>query len=382
MANAAHAPNRDQLIRQRYDLFCQIVGGTVPDEVISEIAAVEPPGALRAALDQNDRSGLHVMLQGHLKRAFSLVADIHISTEQARHLMRSRGIGSMLGVIKSRDVPELAQLATLSALELQEIAGRTPEQASRPNSSGLTEGKTASTGARLAPPSSTIAGQGQGHNIVDMPRAPRPPRAPPVGAAGTGQNRSRHTNDGARSAPSSPLPAQREGAPRASYENPELNPVRVYNKPRAAALFEMNMWEGVPTLRIETAPGPHPSKPDQYNWDKKIIFNVTSDELPVLVATMLGLLPECTFSNHGPQNNKSMTMKYQDQNLYLTMFEGTENRNAVRIDVGPAYHATVLACEILMRATKASAWDVCYAAIGRLVAPMQTKKLAAKPAGR
>jgi hypothetical protein len=381
MAIAAHETTRDHQIRQRYALFCQIIGGHVPDHVIAEIAVVEPPGTLRTALDQNDRQALQVMLQSHLTRAYSLVADIHISLDQARHLMRTRGIGKMLAILDSRDVPELAQLATLSHLEMQEHAERRTEQHPPVRSDDLTQGKPPSTGPRLAPPTTMLTEQGNahGHNVVDMARPARPPHAPPAGASGTAHNRSRHTGNGARASTAAPHPAPREGAPKASYENPELNPVRVFNKPRAAALFEMTLWDGVPTLRIESAPGPHPDKPDQYHWEKKIIFNLTADELPVLVATMLGLLPECTFSNHGPQNNKSMSMKYQEQNLYLTMNEGSESRNAVRIDVGPAYHATVLACEILMRATKAASWDVCYAAIGRVVAPMHAKKLAAKP---
>ena len=387
MASPAQANDREEKIRQRYQLFSTIIGGQVPDHVIVEIASVEPPGVLRAAIDNKDRQGLQAMLQGHVVRAFSLVADVRLSGDQARHLMRTRGIGQMLAILENRDVPSLSQLATIAHLELQELADQRSQETANSSAEIPKSDRPMGTNARLAPPSSAIADpqQGQGaansHNVVDMPRPSRPPQAPPVGAAGLGENRSRFANATSRSA----APAQRSGAHQdgntaKAYENPELNPVRVFNKPRAAALFEMTLWDGVPTLRIESAPGPHPEKPDQYHWDKKIIFNLTTDELPVLVATMLGLLPECTFSNHGPQNNKSMSMKYQEQNLYLTMNEGSESRNAVRIDVGPAYHATVLACEILMRATKAASWDVCYAAICRTVAPMQAKKLVGKPA--
>lgn len=387
MASPAQANDREEKIRQRYQLFCTIIGGQVPGHVIDEIASVEPPGVLRAAIDNKDRQGLQAMLQGHVVRAFSLVADVRLSGDQARHLMRTRGIGQMLAILENRDVPSLSQLATIAHLELQELADQRSQETANSSAEIPKSDRPMGTNARLAPPSSSIADpqQGQGatksHNVVDMPRPSRPPQAPPVGAAGLGENRSRFANATSRSA----APAQRSGAHQdgntaKDFDNPELNPVRVFNKPRAAALFEMTLWAGVPTLRIESAPGPHPEKPDQYHWDKKIIFNLTTDELPVLVATMLGLLPECTFSNHGPQNNKSMSMKYQEQNLYLTMNEGSESRNAVRIDVGPAYHATVLACEILMRATKAASWDVCYAAICRTVAPMQAKKLAGKPA--
>ncbi|MBK9497584.1 MAG: hypothetical protein IPO08_24300 [Xanthomonadales bacterium] len=389
MASPAQANDREEKIRQRYQLFSTIIGGQVPDHVIVEIASVEPPGVLRAAIDNKDRQGLQAMLQGHVVRAFSLVADVRLSGDQARHLMRTRGIGQMLAILENRDVPSLSQLATIAHLELQELADQRSQETAQSSPEIPKSDRPMGTNARLAPPSSSIADpqQGQGaansHNVVDMPRPSRPPQAPPVGAAGLGVNRSRFANATSRSA----APAQRSGAHQdgntaKDFDNPELNPVRVFNKPRAAALFEMTLWAGVPTLRIESAPGPHPEKPDQYHWDKKIIFNLTTDELPVLVATMLGLLPECTFSNHGPQNNKSMSMKYQEQNLYLTMNEGSESRNAVRIDVGPAYHATVLACEILMRATKAASWDVCYAAICRTVAPMQAKKLAGKPAQR
>jgi len=387
MASPAQANDREEKIRQRYQLFSTIIGGQVPDHVIVEIASVEPPGVLRAAIDNKDRQGLQAMLQCHVVRAFSLVADVHLSGDQARHLMRTRGIGQMLAILENRDVPSLSQLATIAHLELQELADQRSHETAHSSPEIPKSDRPMGTNARLAPPSSAIADpqQGQGaansHNVVDMPRPSRPPQAPPVGAAGLGVNRSRFANATSRSAG----PAQRSGAHQdgntaKAYENPELNPVRVFNKPRAAALFEMTLWDGVPTLRIESAPGPHPEKPDQYHWDKKIIFNLTTDELPVLVATMLGLLPECTFSNHGPKNNKSMSMKYQEQNLYLAMNEGSESRNAVRIDVGPAYHATVLACEILMRATKAASWGVCYAAICRTVAPMQAKKLAGKSA--
>lgn len=98
-----------------------------------------------------------------------------------------------------------------------------------------------------------------------------------------------------------------------------------------ALKFEPTVTEaGDPTLLIEAAIG----EPTKYRWEDKIIFQVTSRELPALLATVFGWAPIFAASNHGA-GNKSLMLENQGENgrIFCRVSEGTKR---VAVPIGPA----------------------------------------------
>ena len=76
------------------------------------------------------------------------------------------------------------------------------------------------------------------------------------------------------------------------------------------------------TVHIEIAPNVSGVR-NRYDWSRKIPFQFTQDELPVLSATLLGLMPgPLRFANHGPDANKTFTLEFQKTVWFLKLSEG------------------------------------------------------------
>lgn len=107
---------------------------------------------------------------------------------------------------------------------------------------------------------------------------------------------------------------QSPGAPSTSQpENPD-QPKRefinhhVYGG-KAALCFEADTTtQGTHTLCIQSAPA---ISERNYDWKNKITIQCTRDEMPAVACVFFGLLGECEFSNHGPQNNKGFKIANQ-----------------------------------------------------------------------
>lgn len=80
------------------------------------------------------------------------------------------------------------------------------------------------------------------------------------------------------------------------------------------------------TLMFESAKRNNPnSQADRtYNWQKgaKISFQLTLNELPLLIAVLFGMVGDVEFANHGHDNSKKLDIKYQQDKFFITMVGG------------------------------------------------------------
>ena len=76
------------------------------------------------------------------------------------------------------------------------------------------------------------------------------------------------------------------------------------------------------TLQMEIAPT---MTKQRYDWDRKIIFRLTKRELPLLAAVLFGWTSNAVFANHGPANDKELTIEDQGSNLYIKLRQGKKS---------------------------------------------------------
>jgi len=139
-------------------------------------------------------------------------------------------------------------------------------------------------------------------------------------------------------------------APRATSASarPDRVQCRVYGG-KAALCIETDVTrQDEPTLRLEAAPA---TGPRAYNWERKITLQLTREELPVVTATVLGLLARCVYKNHGPDHNKGVEIEHQGGHLFVRLFQ--KERGVLAVPVGPAdsYALAALALRALRQGT-------------------------------
>ena len=139
-------------------------------------------------------------------------------------------------------------------------------------------------------------------------------------------------------------------APRATSASarPDRVQCRVYGG-KAALCIETDVTrQDEPTLRLEAAPA---TGPRAYNWERKITLQLTREELPVVTATVLGLLARCVYKNHGPDHNKGVEIEHQGGHLFVRLFQ--KDRGVLAVPVGPAdsYSLAALALRALRQGT-------------------------------
>lgn len=124
----------------------------------------------------------------------------------------------------------------------------------------------------------------------------------------------------------------------------------VYGKNAAIMVGLTETRKGVPTINLDSA---FAVGTRQYDWSRenKVRVQVTQTELPVVAATLLGILPNCRFSNHGEKNNKGFAIDWQDdrQSFFVQIWQGKGNSRAVPMTREDAFQAT----QIVVRAIQA-----------------------------
>ena len=71
--------------------------------------------------------------------------------------------------------------------------------------------------------------------------------------------------------------------------------------------------EGFYTVNIEAAPAkPESGGNRSFDWQNKITLQLTRNEIVVVAAVFYGFMPSCTFSSHGPANDKGFSMERKD----------------------------------------------------------------------
>jgi len=81
--------------------------------------------------------------------------------------------------------------------------------------------------------------------------------------------------------------------------------------------------------------------PRKYNWAKgqKVSVQFTLQELPVVAAVFLGVLPSCEFKNHGPEGNKWFSIENQGGKFFVKVGQAA-NAIAVPMTSNDAFYVT------------------------------------------
>lgn len=92
------------------------------------------------------------------------------------------------------------------------------------------------------------------------------------------------------------------------------------------------------TVAIESAAKLVPDDPNnkRFNWDSKTQLQLTRNELPVFIATMLGMLPYFKGANHGDQN-KWLEVFNQNDNFFMKTGGAGINVHATQVPITEGY---------------------------------------------
>ncbi len=92
---------------------------------------------------------------------------------------------------------------------------------------------------------------------------------------------------------------------------------------KAALTFETDESRaGMPTIFIDAAASVGERK---YDWSNKLRLQLTRQELPVVAAVFLGILPKCEFKNHGEGKDKGFSIENQGKAFFIRVFAKGKN---------------------------------------------------------
>ena len=199
-----------------------------------------------------------------------------------------------------------------------------------------TASPAATTTRQTAPPPAT-AGNAQSpipearSSTRAAPVAPPPPPPAPVSVAEPAEDR--HRADSSTAPPTTSGPLDRVQC-------------RIYGSKAALCIESDETRQGEPTLRIEAAPA---TAPRQYDWAQKRVIQLTREELPIVAATVLGLLPRCEYKSHGPEKDKGLEILHQGTHLFVRLFQKERGVVAVQVTAADCYALGALCLRQLRR---------------------------------
>ena len=128
-----------------------------------------------------------------------------------------------------------------------------------------------------------------------------------------------------------------EGAANQGAE--EYLSVHVYGG-RAAACFSADVSRSkVNTVRIEAAES---AGTRQYNWKGKVAIQLSTRELPLVLATFMHWIPKFEGKGHGANNEKWFTLERQGNKMFLSVNSKGNAPRGVPIPAGDGYSITTL----------------------------------------
>ena len=83
-----------------------------------------------------------------------------------------------------------------------------------------------------------------------------------------------------------------------------------------------------------------------YAWDRKLVLQHTPEEMPAIVATLIGITQSTRFGNHGSDKSKFIEVRRQEGGLVIV----TGNKSAsysVPVPTRTAYYVLGLFCRAL-----------------------------------
>lgn len=94
------------------------------------------------------------------------------------------------------------------------------------------------------------------------------------------------------------------------------------------------------TIQIEVAPAVAGKR---YDWNRKIIVQLTKRELHLFIGTLFGWIKRLEFTCHGPAKDKTLRFEDQDDHLYVHVKQG---KRAMAVPVGAEELFAILAMAI------------------------------------
>lgn len=150
----------------------------------------------------------------------------------------------------------------------------------------------------------------------------------------------------AASAPVKKSDGQQTPESKAEHRRSERPQFRVFGT-KAAAVFELDkLQSGLATVSIEIAPC---VASREYDWAKKINFQITRKELPQLVGMLAGAAEVNTkieFKGHGEAHDKNLRVTQQGAHLLLTVGQKSA-LHSVQITLADSYHLIALCMRAL-----------------------------------
>jgi len=122
---------------------------------------------------------------------------------------------------------------------------------------------------------------------------------------------------------------------------------------KAALTFELDeTTAGVPTVALDGANSVGERK---YDWGSKVRIQFTTRELPVVAAVFLGIMPECSFQNHGPANDKGFSIAWQPdrQAFFVKVWQGKGNLRAVPMPREDAFYVAQIVIRAIQQGSPA-----------------------------
>lgn len=98
------------------------------------------------------------------------------------------------------------------------------------------------------------------------------------------------------------------------------------------------------TVNLDIAP----RNRDSIEWQRKLTLQLSENELPIMAAVCLGLLPSATFKR--PQ--KGIRIERQPGRLFISATQGRGNAYSLPIPIGQVFHIGALVLKQLSEHTK------------------------------
>ena len=135
--------------------------------------------------------------------------------------------------------------------------------------------------------------------------------------------------------------------------DPQLQPkLRLFGKSAAHTLEVTDHRRGgdfmgthVVSIDSAAAHGTH-STSGTYAWERKLVIQLTPEEMPAIVATLMGITPSTRFGNHGADKSKFIEVRRQEGGLVIVTGDKAASYS-VPVPTRTAYYVLDLFCRAM-----------------------------------
>jgi hypothetical protein len=86
-----------------------------------------------------------------------------------------------------------------------------------------------------------------------------------------------------------------------------------------------------------------------YGWERKLVLQLTPEEMPAVIATLIGLIPSVRFGHHGANRDKFVEVRRQESGLVIVTGDKTLSY-AVPVPAATAFYVLDLFCRAMAMA--------------------------------